>query len=285
MAGIYTNLELDETTIAAASHQCLESFETCLAQASAIHPREFSRVEDQAGKFSTWASGIGVFAPGRASADHRLRYAPEVQSVAVGLLYPLNYRIRQCSGIIDGHGKNPESDVSSLTKALKRSCSDVASEISHLNKLSNMIRRISKKKNKTTEPVVVAPSEIQSATTLQPDRFTIAAISPSVGSAMTVALSDHETLSFPTAPGANAKQKFEQLKKERLAAHQTALDKLDKAYPNRDSKTFSRFDRHYSRAIAEKDLKGTLEADLQALGEITCPYCLEALPAIEAFDY
>ncbi|UKZ63527.1 uncharacterized protein TrAtP1_004757 [Trichoderma atroviride] len=101
---------------------------------------------------------------------------------------------------------------------------------------------------------------------------------------MTIALSDHETLSFPTAPGANAKQKFEQLKKERLAAHQTLLDKLDKAYPNKDSKIFSRFDRD-SRAIAEKDLQDTLEADLGALGEITCPYCLEALPAIEVFDH
>lgn len=96
MTHINTDLEIDEITIAAASHKCLASFETCLAQASAIHPREFSRVEDQAARFSTWASGIGVFAPGRASMDHRLRYAPEVQSVAIGLLYSLNHRIRQC---------------------------------------------------------------------------------------------------------------------------------------------------------------------------------------------
>lgn len=48
------------------------------------------------------------------------------------------------SDIIDGHGKNPESDVSTLTKALERSHSDIASEISHFNKLSNMIRRTSK---------------------------------------------------------------------------------------------------------------------------------------------
>lgn len=88
--------ELVEITIAAASRQCLESFATCLAQASAIHPREFSRVEDQVARFSTWTSGIGVFAPGRASMDHRLRYAPEVQSVAIGLLNSLNHRIRKC---------------------------------------------------------------------------------------------------------------------------------------------------------------------------------------------
>jgi hypothetical protein len=86
MTDVDTNVELDDITIAATSHQCLESFATCLAKASAIHPREFSRVEDQAARFSTWTSGIGVFAPGRASMDHRLRHAPEVQSVAIGLL-------------------------------------------------------------------------------------------------------------------------------------------------------------------------------------------------------
>lgn len=96
MADVNTNLEIDEITIAAASQKCLESFDMCLAQASAIHPREFSRVEDQAARFSTWTSGIGVFAPGRASMDHRLRYAPEAQSVAVGLLFSLNHRIRTC---------------------------------------------------------------------------------------------------------------------------------------------------------------------------------------------
>ncbi|EHK41307.1 uncharacterized protein TrAtP1_004758 [Trichoderma atroviride] len=144
MADTHTNLELDETTIASASRQCLESFETCLAQASVVHPREFSRVEDQAARFSSWTSGIGVFAPGRASMDHRLRCSPDVQSVAICLLYSLNHRIRKCSNIIDGHVKNPESDVSDLTKPLERSCNDIASEIRHLHKLSNIIRRSGK---------------------------------------------------------------------------------------------------------------------------------------------
>jgi hypothetical protein len=96
MADVNTNLNLDEITVAAASHQCLESFTTCLTKASAIHPRELSRVEDQQARFSTWTSSIGVFAPGRASMDHRLRYAPELQSVAIGLLDSLNHRIRTC---------------------------------------------------------------------------------------------------------------------------------------------------------------------------------------------
>lgn len=283
------------------------------------------------------------------------------------------------SDIMDDHGKNSELDISTLSEALERPYSDIASEISHLHKLSNMIRRASKEhqamkmknfqikdedkdiermlldvfkhyigdqfhnasdviqqrlaeamvlrrkrilyrrhrqeaaakllntgleisktlpepqqqastaqvdptqedkqKIRAAEPVV-APSEIQSATTLQADKFKKAATSPSVGSAMTIALSGLETLRFPAAPGANAKRKYEQLKKERLAAYQTALDKLDK-----DSEINSPFDGQTSRAIAENDLKVTLEADIQALEEVTCPYCLEALPATEAWDH
>ena len=53
-------------------------------------------VEDQFARFSTWTAGIGVFAPGRASMDYRLRRAPDVQSVVTGLLESLNYRIRTC---------------------------------------------------------------------------------------------------------------------------------------------------------------------------------------------
>lgn len=65
------------------------------------------------------------------------------------------------------------------------------------------------------------------------------------------------------------------------------LDKFDKAYPDRYSREIFRFDEQDSRTIAEKDLEleAIMEADIQALGEITCPYCLEALPAIEVFDH
>lgn len=289
---------------------------------------------------------------------------------------------------MDGHGKNPESDVSIPTKALQGCYNDIGSEISLLNKMSNVIRRASKEdtalkmkmktfqiededkdiertllgifkhhindkfprasdtiqqrlaeamifrrkrilywryrqeaatkllnadlnvshtapkprppissaqidtlqqnkqKSRAAEPVI-ASSEIQSATTLQPDKFKLAATSPSVGSAMTIALSDHETLDFPIAPGAAAKRKYEQLKMERLAAHNSMLDKFDKAYPDRYSREIYRFDEQDSRTIAEKDLEleAIMEADIQALGEITCPYCLEALPAIEVFDH
>lgn len=88
--------EPDLQRVAVSANQCLESFQKCLLQASSVHPRELSMVEDQVARFSTWATSIGVFAPGRASMDHRLRFAPEVQSVVNGLLESLDYRIRTC---------------------------------------------------------------------------------------------------------------------------------------------------------------------------------------------
>lgn len=92
--------ELKGPTVAACANQCLESFQQCLISASSVHPREVSMVEDQLARFSSWATSIGVFAPGSASMDHRLRYASEVQSVVTGLLESLNYRVQTCRFLI-----------------------------------------------------------------------------------------------------------------------------------------------------------------------------------------
>ncbi|KAM0259352.1 hypothetical protein ACHAQJ_003384 [Trichoderma viride] len=101
-------------------------------------------VEDQVARFSTWASGIGVFGSGRTSMDHRLRYAPEVQSITIGLLESLNYRIRKFSEALERHAKGPETHLSSvLDEGVWQLLGDIATEISHLNKISNIIRRAS----------------------------------------------------------------------------------------------------------------------------------------------
>lgn len=91
--------DLGRTTVARSGNQCLRSFEQCYDLTASTHPREFSMVEDQVARFSTWAADIGVFSPGRASMDHRLRYAPEVQSVVIGLLESLDYRIQACRSL------------------------------------------------------------------------------------------------------------------------------------------------------------------------------------------
>lgn len=80
---------------------CLDCLRRCLVQASAIHPRESALIEDQLASFSTWSSGAGVFSPGRASLDHRLRYTPDVHRVVVDLLHSLAYRIQSCEHNIE----------------------------------------------------------------------------------------------------------------------------------------------------------------------------------------
>lgn len=83
-------------SVALSANHSLSAFQRCLLAASAVHPRELSMVEDQLARFSTWASSIGVFAPGRASMDHRLRCTSDVQGVVMDLLDSLSYRIEAC---------------------------------------------------------------------------------------------------------------------------------------------------------------------------------------------
>ncbi|UPK95818.1 hypothetical protein LCI18_006753 [Fusarium solani-melongenae] len=355
--------ELKGPTVAACANQCLESFQQCLVSASSVHPREVSMVEDQLARFSSWASSIGVFAPGSASMDHRLRYASEVQSVVTGLLESLNYRVQTCSKAIAQLAESSTTDVSTTTNdRLGQSFLDIAAEITRLNKISNTIRRASKDtqvlkasnfqikddEGENAEPLLlshfghhigdwfpgisetirqrlaramllrrkrilyrrhrqgntsirsentipqasvtlpdarpaaesslqtaskkkgekasvgrptskVAPSQVKSATTLAPEKFKMVSSSPSVVSASrTIASGKHQVLTYPPAPGFAAKRRYEKLKSQRT------IEAAEKS--------------------TEPSLQELLESDLRAIGEITCPYCLYALPAAEVFD-
>ncbi|KAM0259353.1 hypothetical protein ACHAQJ_003385 [Trichoderma viride] len=100
---------------------------------------------------------------------------------------------------------------------------------------------------------------------------------------MTVALGNHEALDFPVSPGLHFKRKYEQLKTEQSVAHQAMLDKLDELLPAMDS-TFDpdvALKGAQERVFAEEQLRNALKP---ALGEITCPYCLCALPLEEVFN-
>jgi len=88
--------EQEQATIAGGAELCLRSFQQCLQQSASVHPRELSLVEDQLARFSIWTASIGVFAPGRASMDHRLREVPDIQDVVRGLLDALDDRIQNC---------------------------------------------------------------------------------------------------------------------------------------------------------------------------------------------
>ncbi|KAJ4186485.1 hypothetical protein NW755_007780 [Fusarium falciforme] len=83
--------------------------------------------------------------------------------------------------------------------------------------------------------------------------------SPSVVSASrTIASGKHQVLAYPPAPGFAAKRRYEKLKSQRM------IEAAEKS--------------------TEPSLQELLESDLRAIGEITCPYCLYALPAAEVFD-
>jgi len=70
----------------------------------------------------------------------------------------------------------------------------------------------------------IAPSQIKSAATLFQDRFKMAASRPSIVSASkTIALDNHEALSFPPAPGFAAKQGHQRLKSQLLAANRSTF--------------------------------------------------------------
>ncbi|KAH7238139.1 hypothetical protein BKA59DRAFT_236870 [Fusarium tricinctum] len=356
-------------TVAASANQCLQSFQKCLVSASLVNPRELSMIEDQVARFSSWSTSIGVFAPGSASMDHRLRYAPEVQSVVTGLLESLNYQCQECLGILTTILESLEAGEGYVpAKEFQKSLNEIAAEIGRLNKISNTIRRASKdtqaltaskfyikddegnnveetlldnfkrhindrfptlgetiqerlartmllrrkqilyrrhrqdsvyakaqdtvpavsitfptakavvslaqlkskhpKTNSTvSKPATTTPSQIQSATTLAPDKFKIAASTPSVISASkTIAFHSHESLAFPPAPGHAVKKRYDQLKSRRLAEYEQSLNS------------------EKSEANKKSTVQELLANDLQSLGEITCPYCLCALPAEEAFD-
>jgi len=96
MSSIDTGPESKATKIADSTDQCLRALEQCLLLATSVHAREFSKLEDQVARLHTWSMSLGIFAPGRASADHRLRHTPEVYTVIIGLLDALQYRIRTC---------------------------------------------------------------------------------------------------------------------------------------------------------------------------------------------
>lgn len=88
-------------TVATSANQCLQSFQECLVSASLVNPKELAMIEDQVARFSSWNTSIGVFASGSLSMDHRLRHAPEVQSVVTGLLESLNFQCQECeSGLL-----------------------------------------------------------------------------------------------------------------------------------------------------------------------------------------
>lgn len=128
-----------------------------------------------------------------------------------------------------------------------------------------------------------APSQVKSATTLVPDAYKRVTSSPSVISASkTVALGSHEILCFPPAPGNTAKRKYEKLKAKHLADHEAMLRQTHEE--NLHVADEFQWPEGKLDASFKTEFECILKAELQAIGEITCPYCLSALPAEQVFN-
>ncbi|KAL2844258.1 hypothetical protein BJX68DRAFT_269784 [Aspergillus pseudodeflectus] len=123
-------------SIAETARACLDAFQHCLEHTKQHNPRSHSSLEDQLGRFSIWASSIGAFAPRRASLDHRLRMASDVQRLVYGLLQTLNEHLRAYLS----HASQPSPDQDLLGTALE----PISKDITLLHRLSNSIRRASR---------------------------------------------------------------------------------------------------------------------------------------------
>ncbi|KAJ4004555.1 hypothetical protein NW752_011652 [Fusarium irregulare] len=125
----------------------------------------------------------------------------------------------------------------------------------------------SKANSSISKAPTATPSQIKSATTLAPEKFKIAAATPSViSTSKTIALQNHESLAFPPAPGQAIKRRYDQLKRQRQAA-------FEQGSSTRDGEG--------GTSATSQEL---LDNDLQGFDEITCPYCLCTLPIEEVFD-
>ncbi|KAK5992076.1 hypothetical protein PT974_05473 [Cladobotryum mycophilum] len=132
-------------TAAGCAQLCLHSFQQCVDDASSIHPRELSLIEDQRARFSVWTANIQVFVSNRRSLDHRLREAVEIQNSVIGLLEALDFHIRKCSSILQSFDSTT-SDIppEAVDEKLSQSVREISRDISLLFKFSNTIRRASK---------------------------------------------------------------------------------------------------------------------------------------------
>ncbi|RAK75252.1 uncharacterized protein BO72DRAFT_529568 [Aspergillus fijiensis CBS 313.89] len=120
--------EQSYVSITTAARIFLDSIQQCIQQPVNLGPREIMLLQDQLGRFSIWASETGVFAPRRASLDHRLRYVPEIQRLVRGLLETLDDHLHHYLT-----QQNEERDLSAIAK-----------DLTLLHRLSNTIRRASR---------------------------------------------------------------------------------------------------------------------------------------------
>ncbi|KAF4337449.1 serine threonine phosphatase [Fusarium beomiforme] len=138
-----------------------------------------------------------------------------------------------------------------------------------------------------------AQSATQTATTLSPENFKKASAPSVISVSRTVALSGNDELCFPPAPCAGLMKRYNKDKKEIEEEYFDSLPPLQMkpnssttANPFDALDAFDAFSEALKKLQAKRDgsLAKAWDRCIEAVGEVTCPYCFHVLPVNEVVD-
>ncbi|KAK4208245.1 hypothetical protein QBC37DRAFT_405481 [Rhypophila decipiens] len=142
-SGVHNHNQPSPATIAGRATKSLQSFQSCLNRAALVHARELSLVENQAARFSLWVANSMVFSKGRASMDYRLREAPDVQDVVIGLLEALGHRVQRCTDLLAAQADRTDPPPS-VRDTFAQALEGISNSVQLLFRFSNTVRKASK---------------------------------------------------------------------------------------------------------------------------------------------
>ncbi|KAJ5980058.1 hypothetical protein N7481_007356 [Penicillium waksmanii] len=120
-----------------------------------------------------------------------------------------------------------------------------------------------------------------SATTLAVEKFVKASAPSTVSVAKTIALSSHEALPFPVAPLGRVRQRYKRMRKAREEEYRLYLQYLSDGFATQQSPSSIDGLKRKAEGNLKQDLHTYWDLCVDAIGEITCPFCFYAIPARE----
>ncbi|KAJ6088428.1 hypothetical protein N7486_009689 [Penicillium sp. IBT 16267x] len=118
-----------------------------------------------------------------------------------------------------------------------------------------------------------------SATTLAVEKFRKASAPSTISAVNTIALSSHEALPFPAAPLGRVRQRYKGMRKAREEEYRLYLQYLSDKFDIQQSPFTIDDLKRKAEADLKQDLQKYWDLCVEAIGEITCPFCFYAIPA------
>ena len=121
-----------------ATLRCFKGFDAILESA---HDKDISKAEDNLTRFRIWVGNIGAYhsLPSRASADFRLREAPEVQSRIIELLDDICETNDELHALLIG--KEEDNEDEDAFDPVEDLCLSISDSITSLLKVSALLRK------------------------------------------------------------------------------------------------------------------------------------------------